>query len=841
MKPRTFLRLSQHRWFWSFRARIQRLRFAVSSRIFRVRYFVRQERTNTRILFSFLRLTAYQLLLAISIAACLQVVELMLVPYLVDRWAVPNAANYVSWLGTIAQIGGVFIALYFTAVTAAAGAIYAQVPNNVRDLLARERVGNIYIRYLTLATFLPLCLIALHFLGFEPIRIAVPFLVLVGGTGIIAFAALGRRAFDLFEPTSLAGSLFRDLGGWLAQVSAGGFRWHDRSFQAHAHRQTVLVLDTLMTLSDLAAAHANLDSGPLLKLSSSVLAVLADYQQRKMRIPTDSLWFEQKIEHKVWYQTEDTRVQMAHRTGTFLDPSPVPEYNWLENRLEQIPLKCFKLNLDRKRLDNVRDLLAGVDAYIADLALTGNVGGAVSFVQKIKSIYEKVGSGSAPATEKEIERTEDVGMADAVCFLPLRVLVAYREGLEQRTPELTKQRIEGLRWHKPKSLYTSGFIAQELRQLEWLLPRIKMELAAEGTTETPVWYQQDLVSKSQAESLSESVGAIIENGSKFFQNWSDTLLKAGRVWQSAAVLSRYLEYLSKLGHSLALFKTYADSLKASRHLMGLQWPDIDPELWFKEAGGLRDKAGLTVANHIASLSISQKPEGLPDYLGQFIHETGENLFNSLLERRSGEVQALIRPYMTGTLVLFDKMKPGAPEFNAWTEQKLQIAAAPVLDILELSGYGKLLAELHADGQLWEAVSSVWDKLIAKNPGTLPWLAAIITGGTPRFQIPHRGLVRTNWSIRIQHELDKVPQSHSMRGGIAGIYGSDTIIHPSPLVRYCAKYRFHNGRDIFAALYLSKQPGAEGLKWGSAAVDLGESLIREQELYRERGERNEEGQ
>jgi hypothetical protein len=783
-------------------------------------------------------LTVYQLLLAISIAAGMQLLELILVPALVDRWPIPDAAKYVSWLGTIAQVGGVFIALYFTAVTAAAGAIYAQVPNNVRDLLARERVGNVYIRYLTLATFLPLCLVALHFLGFEPIRIAVPFVVLVAGTGIIAFAALGRRAFDLFEPTSLAGSLFGDFGGWLAQVSAGGFGWDDRSFQAHAHRQTVFVLDTLQTLSDLGAKHANLDSAPLLKLSSSVLALLAEYQQRKMRIPTDSLWFEQKLEHKIWYQTEDTRVQMAHLTGTFLDPSSVPEYNWLEKRLEAIPLKCYELNVDRKRLDNVRDLLAGVDAYIVDLALTGNVRGAVPLAQKIQSIYERVSSGSAPADEKENERTEDVGMADALCFLPLRTLVAYRSGLEQRTAELTKKRIQGLQWHNPKSLYTSGFVMVELRQIEWLLPRMRIESDVEGTILTPVWYQQDLVSKSQAESLSECVGAIIETGSKFFQNWSDRLVKASRVWQSAAVLSRYLEYLNKLEHHLAFFKIYADSLRATRHLMDLPWPDIVPELWFETARSFRDKLGLTIANHILSLSISQKPEGVPDYLGQFIHETGENLFNSLLERRSGEAQALIRPYLAGTLILFEKMKPSTPKFDVWTEQRLQIAAAPVLDILELSGYGKLLGELHADEQIWAAVSSVWEQFLQKNPGTLPWLAAIITGGTPRLQIPHRGLVRTNWSMRVQQELGNLPRRRSLRGGVGSIFGSDIVIHTSPLVRYCAKYRFYKGRDIFAALYLSKQPGTEGLEWGHEARDLRESLRREEESYSKEGERDE---
>jgi len=275
-----------------------------------------------------------------------------------------------------------------------------------------------------------------------------------------------------------------------------------------------------------------------------------------------------------------------------------------------------------------------------------------------------------------------------------------------------------------------------------------------GTTRTPLWYQQDLVSKAQAENLSESVDAIVESGSKFFQDWSDRLVKAGRVWQSAAVLSRYLEYLNQLEqYHLSFFKTYADSLKDTRHLTDLPWPDIKPELWFEKVRGFREKVIQTTANHISLLSLSQKPEGVPDYLGQFIHETGENLFNSLLGGRAVKAQALIKPFLAGTLVLFDQMKPSTPKFDVWTEQKLQIAAAPVLDILELSGYGKLLAELYADEQLWASVSGVWDQLLQKSPGHLPWLAAIVTGGIPRFQLPHRGLVRTNWSMRVQQELN----------------------------------------------------------------------------------------
>jgi hypothetical protein len=171
-------------------------------------------------------------------------------------------------------------------------------------------------------------------------------------------------------------------------------------------------------------------------------------------------------------------------------------------------------------------------------------------------------------------------------------------------------------------------------------------------------------------------------------------MKAGRVWQSAAVLSRYLEYLNKLEYHLSFFKTYAQSLEATRHL-DLPWPDTKPEVWSESARMMRDRIGPKMADYILLRSLSQKPEGIPDYLGQFIHETGENLFNSLLARRSEEAHALITHYLAGSLFLFEQMKPLTPKVDVWTEQKLQIAAAPVLDLLELSEHGKLLAGLHA--------------------------------------------------------------------------------------------------------------------------------------------------
>ena len=93
-------------------------------------------------------------------------------------------------------------------------------------------------------------------------------------------------------------------------------------------------------------------------------------------------------------------------------------------------------------------------------------------------------------------------------------------------------------------------------------------------------------------------------------------------------------------------------------------------------------------------------------------------------------------------------------------------------------------------------------------------------------------------MQVQQELDKLPRRRSLRGGVGGIFGSDIVIHRSPLVRYSAKYRSYKGKDIFAALYLSKQPGAEGLDWGREVRALGESLSREEDRYRKMGDQDE---
>lgn len=205
MRDALFLFLAQHRLFWTSRALLARLFFSIKSRFFTLRYGLREERTNFHTLRDLLQGTGAQIILAILVSISLQVID----PYLkffydYAHLRIPEDSDYVTFLATVSGIGGIFIGLYFAGITTVGAAVYSTVPNNLRELLARERFGNVYMRFLAFLTFIGLCLIGLRILGYPRIHLAIPLIVLLSGVGIIAFVKYGRMFFYLFDPTRLS-------------------------------------------------------------------------------------------------------------------------------------------------------------------------------------------------------------------------------------------------------------------------------------------------------------------------------------------------------------------------------------------------------------------------------------------------------------------------------------------------------------------------------------------------------------------------------------------------------------------------------------------------------------
>jgi len=835
VSERLLLAVSQVRQYWRLRAAVARASFWARSRTFGVRYSLKQERTNYLSLRQLFGLTQGPLFVAFGAAVICQHVDPIVHPYYQKLGiAVPNDGDYVAFLATVSSIGGVFIGLYYAGISAVGGAIYATVPNNLRELLAYERRGNVYMRYLAFLSCFCLTLIAFRLTGFARLYVAVPLVAIFAGIGIFAFVRLGQQAFYFFDPTTLSGYIFEQLQGWLQVVKAGGYRWHDKAFQQHAYRQSSAALDTLDTLGDFTASKPHLSGTSFITLTENLLHFLSYYEHAKRHIPSDSLWYGQRYEHRDWYRTEDTRVSIAHRTGTALPPDVTVDREWVESRVVPIIKKCFESNLTNKRYEDVHALLGYVDAYAKVLAKEGAVDRAFVLLEQLAVVvFGQFAQGPAAEIVK-VDVLEKLGVAERLSSLPISIALGYREHIEGLGRKEIEQRISCVRWDDDKDIYEKGFPTYCLGRLEWFRPRLEFERRVEGHDVTPLWYQTELICQIECDQLAANARALLSRGIGFYKEAIAKALGYKHPWLAAAIMSREWEYWHKLDHQIDICEKKWPDLAGNRRIEGLPWSELDASRLRSESSRRQQELLQVMSQQGMLLALLERPEGYPDYAGQFLHTSGEVALDALLTNDAGLLENIFVPYLHGCLLRFDGLRPKGAREDWQAQQNFKIAAAALLDVMDVSGYAKLLSDFHGNTALWQIVTSAWDAYLAKNreQSPLPLLAIAIAFTEAAFEISHRAVLRTSWQQRIAHKLATVPRHEEFyRGSLA----SDIVIdHESALIRLFAQEplgRFHDGIDVFVAYYLRNVEGGESLDFGTRRRDLRESIEREEHRKR----------
>ena len=839
MSERLFLALSQVRLFWRLRALGVRVSFRTGSTIFGVRYSLKEERTNYLSLRHLFRVTQTPLFVAVGVATICQYIDPFLLPYYQKLGiAVPADGDYVTFFAAVSSIGGVFIGLYYAGISAVGGAIYAAVPNNLRELLAYERRGNVYMRYLAFLTFFCLTLIAFRLTGFTRLYVAVPLVTTLAGIGIFGFVKLGQQAFYFFDPTTLSGHIFEQLQQWLQVVEAGGYRWQDKAFQHHAYRQSSAALDTLDTLGDFTASKPHLSGRSFINLTENLLRFLIHYELAKRRIPSDSLWYGQRYEHLDWYRTEDSRVSIAHLTGTKLQPDVTVDKEWVERRVVPIIRKCVETNLIERRYGDVNALLGYVDAYVKVLAREGAVERAFKFLEQIAlAVFAQFSEDHALEAPKS-DVLERLGVAERLSSLAVSIALGYREHVEGLDRISIEQKMSSVHWDDNKDIYQKDFPTHDLERLEWFRPRLEFERRVESQDVTPLWYQIELICQIECEEFAANSNALLSRGIGFYEEATAKALGLKRPWLAAAIMSREWEYWHKVDDQIDSWQEKWSDLNENRRLEGLPWPEFDVSKLRSDSKQRQYELLKLMSQQSMLLALLARPESYPDYAGQFLHTAGEVAFDALLNNNGSLLESIFEPYLHGCLLNFDSLRPKGTNTDWRAQQNFKIAAAALLDVMDVSGYAKLLSDFHGNSALWQTVTSAWDAYLAKKPeqSPLPLLAIAIALTESMFEIPHRATLRTTWQQKVRQKLAVVPRHEVFHHG--SLTSDIAIDHESALIRVFAQVpygSFHDGIDVFIAFYLRAVEGGANLQFGARRRDLRESLERE-----EQGNRRENG-
>lgn len=828
LRTKLFAIFGEMRAFWKLRSQFSYVGFLFRRSAFGAKLRLRENRTQAG---TFLRLSV-STLLAILACGLFASVTQYFDPMLDDLYkrtglTIPND-TYSTLLATIAGMGGVFIGLYYAATIAISGAIYARVPNNIRDLLARERVGNVYMRFLALLTYTSVILLAMKAAGLAPNKLAAAIALIGAGISVIAFVKLGARAFYLFDPTSLASELVHQIKRSYDLVGPRGFRWLDPSFQNYSYRTARQSLDTIEALAEITGKDEKQNAQAYVSLCEQLLLLLADYSAQKGKIPTESRWYPRQHDHADWYQSDDTSTSLSYQGAGRLAPKEVSNSQWLEESILSIVHAGITKSVNDGRYDLTSLLVQRVNIAVRSLGHAHEVDAAFKIIDDLTA---KCSIALFPKKPKdaECEPIEAVALGDAIATIPITLFLAYAEAIAKESRDAIVGSVKAIKWKSRNELYERGLPRHLLPQLEWLYPRIEFERRSEGFRTSPDWYVSELVRQAASENLKLSLNALVLKAQDTFDKWLSLASERDSYWIRAAIIDREAEYWSKIEYHFSRIRKHWDELSADKRIDDLPWPKVDfKEL--EESKARRKKLRLKLmAEESTRLGALKRPNAYPDFAGQFLHTVGEGLLASLVGNDAQAVNDNFGHYFASSLMQFDHLRAKA-DFEDWRGlSAMKVAIAPVLDLMTVSGYGLLLAEVHKNAELSRNIIGVWNRYLDGIAEGLKLLVAAISMTDSAFEIAHRSLIRTTWRQLVAAELGKIKRKRG-RGGESFYRRRSVADHESPLVRLFADESFYSpydGLDVFVELLLKKRAEAAGIEIDSRRKNLGEAIAREE--------------
>ena len=829
-------------YYWILLQRWQVIRFWLGKHFFRVHHWLRSSRESISILRKEILQTIFgEVLLAILIVAGLAVLEFLLlaqggaVTKLLPEPARLNSETYANILSTLAQIAGVFLGLYFTAVSIVASTVYARVPGDVRSLIIHEKVGNVYIRIVALLGAVATLLLAANALGFYTGILNFVLVTFLGIIAIFSFVVLGIRTFNFFDPTRLVKHLARDLMKWIRAATPAGFQWQNPSFQTHYQQQAESLLMTYRNIVYLAnrEEYQHLQEKSLTELGLSALGLLRLYTQEKSRIPSDSHWFKRTYRHRDWLATDYTQIDIALRTGTALQPEVVPNPMWFEAQVEEIVVRTMQTLLERDNLHSAVALGDGMQRTLGALAEHFAVEESLHLFRTIgpliRAQVREVGIDISGSEDDAEQLSFALSLIDVYGLGLISIILSFSEQLRVTTADSFGDTISRIRRGRPKTVYATKLPRAVIEQLEYLRKGLEFEHEVECHTISPLWYQQQIAEFGFARFLSGAADGIVEELEDTFAKEAEALISEKRYIFAAQLIQRGLEACEKFTFHIEEAKACFDRLLALRRVTDIPWPTAEWDKLIKRMSAIRERLIIAFGQSSPALVTLPQSKHWPDYFGQAYSVLAQECYTAMATGHESLFQKIFPSLFLACLSAHDRRRTQLRDRDEKT--LLVFSTEPIADILELSGYALIYTEL--DGKkYWAVAKKLWDNYFAQLPNSqdvVKYITNILDYRRSLFTILPRDLARTAWTQDLERQLRDCKLLEDMFSS-PRLHGEDAgPQHPSAIIRALTRggHIFDNPQDVFLVIYIMQRPEANELKLPQRAEFFADSLRREE--------------
>jgi hypothetical protein len=834
--------------YWRLRTLFRKAQhFLVTRRFFTVEAG-RNLAESSRILVGLIRHVVVDVVAACGIFVILLAADYALqtigIPFAAHHWPT-LAASLHSWsdsvsknsdqlrelLNTVIQLAGLFLTLYFTAISLIASTVYARVPGDVRTLAVDEKVGNVYIRIVAILGALAILYVSGSILGVQIGLVGLATVATLSIVSLFSFLFLGKRTFNFFQPATFVQFIVNELVKWIKLAASHRRSTQTPSLQDYYRRRADGNLTTYLNIVSLATTEEfnRIEAEALLTLLRFTVDVLTFYERQKSRIPSGSLWFEQINRHPQWLTAGHTELELALATGRPIDPQRVPNLLWLEERSQRLIERVSRALSNRDdaehwftfanrlyhRLEEIGYLLAIDEALLI-------------FRCQRDEIYSFVRSAELPidfTTDRFNRRLSFyIGAIAYVCSDLVAVLIGFARRLEEITIESLRQLASDVLRSRTRAVYSRKLPRAVLEEIESLFASLGAEKLVEGRIRTPEWYVSQLIARRFIEGIKTAcLSFVAELENTFVQSARDHQ-KAGRNLFAAQVISSGVEACDKLHVHFGNARKSVDKLNTLRKVEDIPWTEIAWKDLHDEIHGAYKSLMCTAADILPELEKLPTSRYWPDYFGQVYSVVARESYLAMHRGDEALFKQVFPSLFMSSILANQKLRDELKDRDART--MLALSGGPVQDIVALSGYAKLFSEL--DGKdYYSLVARTWDVYLEgfpepKNP--LKAIVALLDYRTGDFFMPARDFERTAWEQnfeRLLHERRLLTDRHSRYDRRL------RPLHSSRLIQaICRSGMFmEHASDVFLVDYVMPKLVGEQITFPYTARHLAEELQR----------------
>ena len=734
-----------------------------------------------------------------------------------------------SFLTAVASITGVFLGLYFTAISSIASNFLIRATPDVRNFFLLSPAGMQYVRTVAITGIVSVFYLFPKSLGHEIHPFGLVFLALLAAYVIIRFWSVGSSVFNSMEPGSSFPFAIKDITDSIEDVVPSGFQWDKPFLQNHRHRMVTSKLDLLEHLIDFDVAELKISEEQLLIALRYFEFLLLTYSEEKGKIPTNSFWYETKNKFESWAFADSTRIALALNTGTPIQPKSIKNIIWFEERNLDIAVKVLKIFVDKK---DIVSIFQGCGSFISVAEIYGkdlNESGIKILFQKLGVVFSSV--SLEKTKENEVAHKEQLAFIEVQGSLAISAVLGLAKYLDDQPCDKISKIISKINWdsHNKENIYLTGLPSTVLSTIEDVYNNLKSEKIIEGKMVSPRWYIKTLCIQQYLRSLQKYFEYLKSLHADYFRPKLERLLTEKQYSLAAHFLLRWMEFSNKYQNLVNRIESQTKSCEKFHWVKDLPFPVFNL-VQEKSIALERDKEVTDkMIKLLPDLMALVTEDDLPDYFGQALTVGLEACYEACKKQELERLSNIFPLVFGASLKAYEKTRQQVQNWSQ-DDSKIVYSTEPLANLLEMSGFLILYSELYENVGLGNIARKAWDNYlkIVDAKAIIQFMVSAVKYRSSLLTIMPQAILRTNWQMdfirkmKKEYDLPVFPEDRYDR--------KKKIDHPSPLIRVIAKWgglMAFSAQEIFFIEYLSKHPSAEGIDFPDRH-DIKEQIENESE-------------